>query len=563
MKSVGIDVGHYSIKVAEADSSGKNAGTITNFFERPLNTDPRSDRELEVIEALRTITAQYDQANTRFVVGMPQSEVSVRQRRFPFKDRLKILKSLAFELEDEIPLDVDEAIFEAKISEFLGDHAEVLAIACPNDSVQSALDRFRDGGVDPEILTVEATALGNIFEKWQLPPPQMPPLVEFGTDDSDDGRKKNIPQLDGKIVLDIGFGRTLLLAYRENALVAVRQISWGGREIVDALAKTFNIPFLEAVKVLDKKSFILMNSQGASRDQMILSNTVAKQVDQLIKDVRLTIFDLRSEFNINFIAINLVGGVSQVQNLAPYLTQNLEIPANFYHHFEHHRGVRIEQSQNAEAISALAIGLALEGCKKPRNPAINLRKGEFARQNKSLQLLWQKWRPAVVTAGFAFCLFFVFAVIRDNMATTLVTVSDDKVREQAAAADLPKNQRSPSGVEKYIRETRKQIDARQTLSKLDNYSHAMDVLRDIASSVPIGAEVGGVKMAMGIQTLTIDNDTVFIQGRVSNSAQVASVQSALAKVATGNKVEKAQVSNALPGGVPFAFTFKVNRMVTQ
>jgi general secretion pathway protein L len=214
LKSVGIDVGHYSIKVAEADSSGKNAGTITNFYERPLNTDPRSDRELEVIEALRTITAQYDQGNTRFVVGIPQSEVSVRQRRFPFKDRLKILKSLAFELEDEIPLDVDEATFEAKISEFLGDNAEVLAIACPNDSIQAALDRFRDGGVDPEILTVEALALGNIFEKWQLPPPQMPALVEFGSDSPEDGRKKNIPQLDGKIVLDIGFARTLLLAYR-------------------------------------------------------------------------------------------------------------------------------------------------------------------------------------------------------------------------------------------------------------------------------------------------------------------------------------------------------------
>jgi general secretion pathway protein L len=560
LKSVGIDVGNYSIKVAEADSSGKNAGTITNFFERPLNTDPRADRELEVIEGLRAIVSQYDIGNTRFVVGIPQNEVSVRHRHFPFKDRLKILKSLAFELEDEIPLDVDDATFEAKITEYLGDTAEVMVVACPNDSVQAAISRLKDGGIDPEILTVEGLALANIFEKWQLPPAQMPAPPDISADGEDEQPK--LPQLDGRIVLDIGFGRTLLLAYRENALVAARSISWGGREVVDSLAKTFNIPFLEAVKVLDKKSFILMNSQGASRDQMILSTTVSKQVDQLVREVRLTILDLRSEFNINFTAVDLLGGVSQIQNLGPYLTQNLEIPANHYHHFPNHRGVRIEQSQAVEATSALAIGLAIEGCKKPRNPATNLRKGEYARQNKSLQLFWEKYRPAVITAAVGFCLFFVFAVIRDSMADRLVVASADKVRDQAAATELPKNERSPTGVEKYIRETRKQIETRQTLSKLDNYSHAMDVLRDIASNMPLGSEVGGVKMAMGIQTLTIDNDNVFIQGKVSNSAQVATVQSALAKVANG-KVEKAQVSNALPGGVPFAFSFKVNRMVAQ
>ena len=564
MKSVGIDIGYYSIKVAEADATGKNAGIITAYNEYPLNVDPRTDRQLEVLEVLRRITSQYDIGNTKFIAAVPQEEVSVRYRRFPFKDRLKILKSLAFELEDEIPLDVDETTFDAKITEYLGDSAEVLTIACPNDSIQATLDRCKDGGLDPEILSVEALALANCFEKWQLPPSQLPPLTEFGPEPgNDDTRKKDIPRLDGRIILDIGFSRTILLAYRENALIAARSIPWGGRDIVDALAKTFNVPYLEAAKVLDKKSFILMNSQGASRDQMILSSTIAKQADALVKDVKLTMIDLKTEFNINFVSVDLLGGVSQVQNLGAYLTQNLEVPANIYHHFQNHRSIRIDQTPAIEATSALAIGLAIEGCKKPRNPATNLRKGEFARQNKSLQLLWERWRPAVVTAGVAFCLFFVFSFLRDGFSDDLVSVSEDKVREQATSSDLPKNQRSPSGVRRYISETRKQIQNRQALSKLDNYNSAMDILRDIASNMPIGADVGGVKMAMDIRTLTIDNDNVNIEGRVSNQAQIVSVQRALEKVALPKTVTKGKAVNPLPGGVPFAFQFKVTRMTAQ
>lgn len=559
MKSVGIDIGSFSIKVAEVDASGKNAGSILAFHEHTINPDPRADRQLEIVEILRNIAAQYDKTTTRYVVGIPQQEISARLKTFPFKERQKIVKSLAFELEDDIPLDPDDTIFEAKICEVLGDSARVIALACPIESVEATLEKFKDGGLDPDVVTAEGLALANCFEQWQLPPPQLPAEARLSDDDED--VKIPIapsPPAEGRVVLNIGHTRTLVLAYREGTLIAVRSVSWGGFEIANALARTFSIPFIEAIRVLQKKSFILMNSVGASRDQIVLSTCVAKEVDTLVRELRLTVLDLKTEFNVNFIGLDLLGGVGQLQNLGAYLTQALEIPANIYHHFQNHKFVRIETSATTEAVSAVAIGLALEGVKKPRNPAVNFRKGDLARQNKSLQEMWEKWRPAATAVAIAYCLFIAHSIARDWTTESLVLAGDDAVA--SLAQPLPIQRKTVSEVEKYVRNTKKQIQSRRTLKKIDNYVSALDIMQALVREVPVGRPVGGANMQMDIKRLNIDNDDGFIEGRVGNQAQVSAVRAALAKIATPKSVKEGKPTAARPGGVPFAFEFKLNRL---
>ena len=112
MKIFGVDLGTYSVKVAEMDVTARGY-VLSGFHEFALSLDPQKDKSLEVIEALRKLSAASDPSNTKWVLGVSQSNVSVHFNRFPFKERQKILKSLAFELEDEIPLDIDETIFDA------------------------------------------------------------------------------------------------------------------------------------------------------------------------------------------------------------------------------------------------------------------------------------------------------------------------------------------------------------------------------------------------------------------------------------------------------------------
>ena len=235
MKSVGIDIGSYSVKVAEVTISRKNA-VVTDFKEYPLSTQPQADKTLEVIEILRNISSQYDSAQTKFTIAVAQNEVSVRRKTFPFRERQKIIKSLAYELEDEIPLDLEDTTFEAKILEVQNTSSVIMVCACPNETINAHLGRAKEGHIDPAVLSVDAFALSNLFEEWLLPPPQT-------TGPSDDPEKTQIDQKKrGRLVLMMGHQRSLLLAYSQDSLVSIRSILWGGSDIARNIARAFSIP---------------------------------------------------------------------------------------------------------------------------------------------------------------------------------------------------------------------------------------------------------------------------------------------------------------------------------
>ncbi len=321
MKSVGIDIGSYSIKVAEVTSTRKNA-VVTNFKEYVLSPQPQADKSLEIIEILRTIASGYDAAQTKFVFAIPQHEVSVRRKTFPFRERQKIIKSLAFELEDEIPLDLHETIFEAKILEFRGNLSYVMVCACPFESIQSHLERAKEGHIDPNILSVDSFALSNLFENWNAPPPQTIALTE------DPEKTQLAASNHGRIILMMGHTRSILLAYNKDSLVSMRSILWGGFDIAQNIAKIFSIPVAEAYKVVQKRSYILMNSAGASKDQILLSNTITDSIAELSRELKFSMIELETELNLSFSQLEIMGGVSFLQNITPYFTQSLVLPVN-------------------------------------------------------------------------------------------------------------------------------------------------------------------------------------------------------------------------------------------
>ena len=95
MRSLGIDIGHFSVKIAEVEAANKSF-TLTRLDEFPLSTDPTKDTDIEVLDILRNLAQQYDSAHTTFVFSLPQEQVVLRNREFPFRERHKILKSIPF-----------------------------------------------------------------------------------------------------------------------------------------------------------------------------------------------------------------------------------------------------------------------------------------------------------------------------------------------------------------------------------------------------------------------------------------------------------------------------------
>lgn len=548
MRSIGIDIGTSSIKVVEAQSTNRGI-QILSFLEHPLGQNPTHDPEIEILEFLQSLTASLDFTQTKVVMALRQERVSVRLKTFPFTDRLKILKSLPFELEEDLPFSFESAIYDSRTVRFLGAQAEVMACATPRHRVAEFMGRFQSTGLPISALSAEGLAFANCFENWSEPPPQLPEApMELEPGEA--------PQRPLKLVIQLGHTHTLVAAFENDRLVGIRSILWGGQNVAEAIARKYEIPYIEALREMRTKAFILPSKEGASYDQIVFSDTISAQLRELGQELRLSILEIETELGGKVHDAEITGGLAGIMHLGPYLTQLIEVPVNPASYLNRFPG-SIERSPAVENVVGTALGLAIEGLRKPRNPGLQFLRGEFAPQNETLQLFWDTWGLSVKVAAGVFAVLVVHSIFRDSMALSLLDQSDQAMRDQAkTVAGLPARQANESGLKQYIRNKRKRAQEMKELEGLARMNSALEILKRVSESSP-----GRAQLNMNVSSVRIIDDQVVIEGMVGNAKEKSDLQRALASVARDGKVNPGQNPPPRPGmlGIPFAFSFAVDR----
>jgi len=544
MISVGIDIGSYSIKVAEVEATSKGF-VVRSVQEFPLSLDLTKDKKIEIIDTLRTLFAQYNFEETEFVFGVPERHVSMRAFNLPFRERFKIQKAIISQLEDELPLTLEDAIFDVKITRYTGKGADVLALAVPKERVSETLDLAHDCGVDPKLISAEGLGLSNVFEPWDQSPPETLPT------------EQDIPaSKPADLVLNIGHTHTQLLVYFDNRLLAVRNIEWGARQMANAIGAKYGLNYLQAMRELQTKGFILVDKAQAQRDQGAFSDVIAASLDPLIAELRLKMLDLQSELNVQWTKGFLLGGVSQLKNLGAFLTQQFQVPFNRYKTFEH-LPVRFESSVHLDMVSGVAVGLALEGLKRPRNPAINLMKGDFAPQSNWVNTFWERWGYTAQLLTAAFFGLLVYGMMRESLSTRLTEESDVVLRNQAEAiAGLKGRQATPSRIEKFISTQEKLSKARKQAEKVVRINSALDILDLVSAAMPSRESIN-----LELKRVVIDGTSAEVQGYTNTPREKEQVQQALQRVSQNGKVEVSNLRIPVPAGrTGFAYRFPIQRV---
>lgn len=543
MFSIGIDIGSYSVKVAKVSSSPKGYELI-HYSEYPLSQDPSRDNQLEIIEILREIQSKLWEEGTQIVVGAHQFEVSIRRREFPFRERHKIIKSLPFELEDDIPFSAENSMFDAKITHFVGNTAHVLACACPKEHLIQIIKHVNDGGLQPDIISVDGLAITNLFEEWRESPWEYP--ADF------------MPAPDASSVdaiISIGHKTTTLAVVKDGYLLDLRLIDWGGKDIAELIASRYSMHYLEALKELRKKAFILTNNDGATREQVALSDVIKTAVDSLAQKLQLALVDIKSQYQIDYRQAILVGGVSQLRNLGAYLTQKLEIASNRLGHLDRLPQLDFSASPNSEVSQITAIGLAIEGVKRAKNPPINLLKGDFAKQNQTFRLLWDKWGYATKMLAAVFILLVLWGSLRISLSTSNSEVAYDLLRTQAKTI-LDSKRPNDREIKSYIREQERKLQVKEMIDSLQGINSTLDILKQISALAPNSKRPTG----LNVRVFNVNSDTVNIVGEASRVEIINKIQAALKSAAIKGEIQTNQPTiRTTPGYKSFSYTFKVQR----
>lgn len=551
MRSVGIDVGSHGIKIIEINTTNK-AFLVTRAVEKQFSLRTHQDHEIELLESLKELTQDYDDS-TRIVICVPQEKIITRYKNFPFRDRNKILKSLAFELDEDLPYPADNAVFDAKLIKSIGHTADVLACAVKLSQVEKIYEIFQGVGCKPDILTAEGLAFSNVFENWNAPPPALPP-ADLSLETLDPEVKKM------KVVLNIGYSKTLVTAFHQDQLVAVQTIFWGGKNLIDTVTKKYELPFHEAKKETDLKAFILPSKSNASFDAKIFSDTLAKSFRDLVRDLQLALLEIKTMHNGEIQDVFLTGGLSHVKGLAAFMTQALDIPCNLVGIFERFPQITFDKTNVPEERFGLALGLAIEGIKKPRNPATQFLRGDFVKQNLVLQKFLNYWTPTLVFTVVMVVMLIVYSSFKSSFSESMITAADDNLVEMArSAAQIPSRQANPTGINKYIKETKQRASSVRVLKTYLQMNSAMDILKKITESVP-----GKQSVTLDMHTVNIKGSQVNIEGYVSSPLEKTKLMSELKRISVDGKIKE------LPPEIPvksdkvaFHFSFPADRNIQK
>jgi len=420
-------------------------------------------------------------------------------------------------------------------------------MAAPKERVADILNLAHDCGVEPTLISTDSMGLGNLFERWYEAPLEVPPLTQ------------EIPSpRNADVVLNIGHLSSHLLVYSDGILLGARSIDWGAKNMADSIAAKYGLNYLQGMRELQLKGFLLLEKAQGTKEQQTFSNTIEKSLQDLVALMRLKMFEMQSEMNLQWTRGLMTGGGSLLKNLGPYLTQNFEIPFNRFKQFEAQPPVAFEFNAQVEASTAVAVGLAIEGLKRPRNPATNFLKGEFAQQSHFFESMWVKWGYAAQLAGAAFLLLIVYGVMRESFSIRLVEESDKALFAQAEAiAGLKGKKASSNNVQKFLNNVDKEAKNRKAAQKVVRINSALDILNRISAAIPATAQLN-----MEIKRISIDNDSAEVHGYSSSDGDNARVAQALSKLSSNGKIEPltTRAIKVPAGKVPFVYKFKIQRV---
>jgi len=540
LKSIGIDIGSSSIKVAELDVSGKTI-SLQKIHSYPLTSRNESDRELEIITALKEASSSFNiDDKTKIVMGLPQDKASVRRMNFPFKEKFKILKSLPFEMEDLTPFSLEDSLYEVKVLSRQGPMTEVLAIALPKKIVSKALDTAKDCGLDPDILSLEGLALNNLFEDIFESPISINTqtndlsLNEFDDEEEQDSSKKQSitePKsfIQGEAILNIGHESSLLLVRANRQLQTLRRINWGSQEIVQSLAYEFNIQPKEAEGILKASKGILLRSSEANQKDQKVSEVITDALQKVAGQINLTLLEIKGSHSVSVQGLGLLGGMSVTPNIGARLTQFLKIPCNRILRIKNYPDISMNTA--SEISSVVAIGLAMEAAKRPSQPAVNFRRDEFSKAGTQFGKIWNDWNFHIKLASVSLVLFFVYAQIRTTLSEDLALSARRSMKDTAEKVlQIKKSQASEYKLEKLLKSLEERENLKVELSGLSKKTPSpLKLLKSISEKAPSRRQ-----FPVDIKKLVIDSSNVQMTGYTkANSSEVKRFIKSLESLAKG------------------------------
>ncbi len=513
---LGIDIGTYSIKIAQLERSFKTFEFV-QFYERKIQYNELLKPEESVSVTLQAMIddlgLKWDQA----ICGYPGQKISSRIITLPFGSLKKIDQTLEFELESFIPFDLAQILIDYTILNSSKEASDILALYTLKEDFVRHLTLLQNCHVDPKIVTVEQAELLNLVHLGMVPPEG--PYA----------------------ILDIGHIKTNLTICRGKKLAFVRSISIGGKHLTESIQKKLNVPIDEAERMKIEMGQA-PQEQGEVLDDLSkqVQAAFAETLEEWALNVRQALFAYQDKQGEPVEGLYLCGGTSRLPGLDRYLS--IRLKQNVTHidctsfHF-----TKLGKVQSHRAMMPQGVALALRSVAAAGMPDINLRRGEFTFKG-DVQKLGGTLRHVSIALGLILVMALAHFGVKYYVLSKKVATLNAQVTEMVKQIlpTPPKQISSPAQALKLLQsEENKMHDRLNKLVDIQGIT-TLDMIKEISTKVPNRKEI-----KLDIEDVNIKGDKMSLAGRTDSFIAIDKIKAALESSPYFEKVTPSNVGKGI------------------
>ena len=345
---VGLDIGTSGVRAAEL-TLGKGTATLERFGQVALPVGAVRDGEVAdpdaVAAAIRQLWAQAKFSTRKVVVGVANQKVVVRQVDLPWMPDGELRKALAFQVQDYVPMPVDQAILDFhRLEEFTNDSGarmlRVLLVAAARDMVGSAIDAVTRAGLQPTMVDLTSFAVLRSLVS----------LEHGGFEPSG-----------AEALVDVGAQVTNIVIHQGGVPRFVRILLMGGGDITDAVAERLGVPAEQAESIKQESG---MASVPGGAESSPAGRAIEGTANSFVEEVRGSLdYYMAQPGAARIDRVVLSGGGSRLTGLADRLATATRLPVQAARPLSMLKlgktGLTPDQLAYVEPMVAVPVGLAM------------------------------------------------------------------------------------------------------------------------------------------------------------------------------------------------------------
>ncbi|MGE5392741.1 MAG: type IV pilus assembly protein PilM [Candidatus Saccharibacteria bacterium] len=304
ISAFGLDLSDSSIKVMQLER--KNGIVLPRAYSSgPVPTGVIANHQIaqmdKLADIIRYAVSAARNVNTKYVVAsVPETKSFVRVLTVPKMEQTEIADALPWELEQDIPVPIDQVYMDWQMIRETDDKYEVLVTATPRDYADAIIDTLKSAGYTPVALELESQATARA-------------LIKPGN-------------TAGAVLLaDISGAMTSFVIVADgNILEYTSSIPIGGGSFTESIARSLGVSQSEAEKMKREKGLLSETKKGNIRQALlpILDNIV----DEIKSVVRF--YEEHAAPGQGIDRVLLCGGGSKLSGIADYISARLNLGAD-------------------------------------------------------------------------------------------------------------------------------------------------------------------------------------------------------------------------------------------